>query len=41
MYEEFKKYDIQAEEIARLESERSQLIDEFGTGSSGAGGSED
>ena len=31
----------EAEEIARLESERSQLIDEFGTGSSGAGGSED
>ena len=31
----------EAEEIARLESKRNQLIDEFGTGSSGAGGSDD
>ena len=31
----------EAEEIARQESKRNQLIDEFGTGSSGAGGSDD
>ena len=31
----------EAEEIGRLESERNQLIDEFGTGSSGSSGSED